>query len=349
MTDNTVGVAILSYAHPGHAASYTHALTQIDGVRVAAIYDEDGERGQLYARQFGVSDSYSMLAPLLERADIHAVVVCSATDQHAPLVIAAAEAGKHVLCEKPIATRIEDAHAMIKACEQAGVQLHIAFPVRFMPVVAAAKSKIDNNEIGALFSMTGGNRGRPPLPPFYPAWITDRAHAGGGAVMDHSVHVTDVMRYVSGAEVESVYAEAATLFHEGLTVDDCGVLLLKFRNGIVASVDPSWSLPNANPFHYDFWLRVVGTEGLVGLDETQQSLRVASDVRPERGVTWEAFGISPDMEMVRHFVHCVRTGEALAPGASGEDGLRALEIALAAYESVRTGQPVTLEQDTAHE
>jgi predicted dehydrogenase len=349
MANNTVGVAILSYAHPHHAAGYTHALTQLDGVRVAAIYDEDEERGQAYARQFGVSDYYSALAPLLERSDIHAVVVCSATDQHAPLVIAAAEAGKHVLCEKPIATRIEDANAMIAACKRAGVQLHIAFPVRFMPVVAAAKSKIGNNEIGALFSMTGGNRGRPPLPPGYPAWITDAAQAGGGAVMDHSVHVTDAMRYLSEAEVESVYAEAATLFHEELTVDDCGLLLLKFRNGIVASVDPSWSMPNANPFHYDFWLRVVGTDGLIGLDETQQTLRVASDVRPQRGVTWEAFGISPDMEMVRHFVQCIRAGEAAAPGASGEDGLRALEIALAAYESVRTGQPVMIRQETVPE
>ena len=346
MSDNTVGVAILSYAHPHHAAGYTHALTQIDGVRVAAIYDEDPARGQAYARQFGVPDHYSELAPLLQRSDIHAVVVCSATDQHAPLVLAAAEAGKHVLCEKPIATRIEDANTMIAACKRTQVQLHIAFPLRFMPVVAAAKSKIGNNEIGALFSITGGNRGRPPLPPGYPAWITDATHAGGGALMDHSVHVTDAMRYLSGAEVESVYAEAATLFHEGLTVDDCGLLLLRFSNGIVASVDPSWSMPHANPFHYDFWLRIVGTDGLIGLDETQQTLRVASDIRSARGVTWEAFGISPDMEMVRHFVQCVRTGKSSAPGASGEDGLRALEIALAAYESVRTGQPVMLRQET---
>ncbi len=94
MSDNTVGVAILSYAHPHHAAGYTHALTHIDGVRVAAVYDEDPARGQAYARQFGVPDHYSDLAPLLQRSDIHAVVVCSATDQHAPLVLAAAEAGK---------------------------------------------------------------------------------------------------------------------------------------------------------------------------------------------------------------------------------------------------------------
>lgn len=342
MPEAMLGVAMLSYAHPSHAVSYTHALQTIDGVKLAAIYDANEDRARHYAQQFGVAEYATTLAPILERADVDAVVVCSPTDQHAPLVIAAAEAGKHVLCEKPIATRVEDAKAMIAACRRAGVQLHIAFPVRFMPIIAETKRKIDNNEIGTLFSMVGGNRGRPPLPPEYPDWITDLDHAGGGAVIDHSVHVTDAMRYLANAEVESVYARTGTLFHQQLSVDDCGLLLLKFSNGIAVSVDPSWSIPAAHPVHYDFFLRITGTAGLIGLDETQQTLRVSSDLRHERGVTWEAFGVNPDLELVRHFIQCVRSGQELAPRAGGEDGLRALEIALAAYQSARTGQFVTL-------
>lgn len=342
MAEEPMGVGIVSYAHPHHAASYTSALLQIPDVRVAAIYDEDADRGRTYAAQFGVADVYLSLADLLARPDIQAVVVCSANNDHALHVVAAAEAGKHVLCEKPIATRPEDAQAMIDACERAGTQLHMAFPSRFMPEVQQAKHMIANNEIGAVFGIVGGNRGRPPLPPAYPAWITDAAQSGGGAVIDHSVHVTDAMRFVTGDEVETVCAEIGTLFNESLAVDDCGLLLLRFRNGIVASVDPSWSMPNANPFHYDFFLRITGTDGLIALDDTQQALRVASDRRQERGVFWEAFGSNPDLEMIRHFITCIRTGTTATPGATGEDGLRALQIAHAAYESARTGAPVHL-------
>ncbi len=342
MAEEIVGIGMLSYAHPHHARSYSHALMQVEGAKVVAIYDEDPQRGQEYALRFGVPNFDPSVESLLARPDIQAVVVCSANDEHAGLAIAAAQAGKHVFCEKPIATRLEDARAMIEACKQAGVQLHIAFPTRFLPMVQQAKRMIDDNQIGVVFGIVGGNRGRPPLPPDYPAWITDAAHSGGGAVIDHSVHVTDAMRFITGGEVESVYAETGTLFHQELAVDDCGLLLLKFENGIAASVDPSWAIPAANPFHYDFYLRIVGAEGLIALDDTQQSLRLATDARTERGVTWEPFGVNPDAAMMRHFVDCIRSGERFPPGATGEDGLHALEIALAAYESARTGEYVQL-------
>jgi predicted dehydrogenase len=125
-------------------------------------------------------------------------------------------------------------------------------------------------------------------------------------------------------------------------VDDCGLILLTLRNGIVASVDPSWSIPAANSFHYDFYLRILGAEGVIALDDTRQALQVASDNEGARGLFLEPFGVNVDLEMVRHFIQCVRQGEELAPRASGEDGLRALEIALAAYASARAGQPVNL-------
>jgi predicted dehydrogenase len=344
MTSGTIGVGILSYAHVGHAVGYTRALQHLAATEVVAIYDEDPDRGRSYAARFGVPAFEEDVDRLLARDDIQAVVVCSATDAHAGLVIRVAQAGKHVLCEKPIATRREDALAMIEACQHAGVQLHIAFPIRFMPMVEKARQAIAAGEIGEIVSMVGGNRGIPPLPPAYPEWITNAEHAGGGALMDHSVHVTDTMRYLSGAEAHTVSAEAATLFQPGLSVDDAALLLLRFDGNITASVDPSWAIPTAHPYHYDFFLRVLGTEGLVTIDETRQSLQVTRNqpVPDQRGFLLEPFGANADLEMVQHFANCVRDGEFLAPAASGEDGLRALEIALAGYESVRVGQPVAI-------
>lgn len=333
-------------AHVAHAASYSAALAQMDGVELLALYDDDDERRARFAELFGISAVYETPHALLARDDIQAVVVCAPTDEHAALVIAAAQAGKQVLCEKPIATTTADARAMIDACHLAGVQLHVAFVCRFYPMIASTKAMLEAGDIGTIFGMLGGNRGRPPLPPAYPAWITHPEHAGGGAVLDHSVHVTDAMRYLTGAEVATVSAEVGTLYQPDLAVDDCGVLLLTFDNGIAASVDPSWSIPAANPFHYDFFLRITGTDGSIALDDTRQALRVASDLPRERGLLWEPFGVDVDAAMVRHFVACVRQGVELAPRASGEDGLRALEIALAAYESARSGQPVRLPSRT---
>ena len=345
MGSEEVRVGILGVAHVGHAAGYARALGRLEGVEVVAVSDEEPERGRSYAERFGIPAFYPEVGDLLDRDDVAAVVVCSPTDEHAALVTAAARAGKHVLCEKPIATRLEDARAMIAACDAAAVQIHLAFGLRFFPAVRKAKELIEVGEIGDLCAMSGGNRGIPPLPPAYPPWITDQGRAGGGALIDHSVHVTDAMRFLSGAEATSVFAETGTLFREELAVDDAALLLLRFGEEVAASVDPSWSLPAANPFHYDFYLRVLGSAGLIAIDETRQSLKVT---RPGggpgdgRGFVLEPFGAEPDLELVRHFVRCVREGRFLPPAASGRDGLRALEIALAGYESARTGQPVSL-------
>lgn len=342
MAANPIRVGLLSYAHLGHAVGYSAALNRLDGVEFAAIYDEDEERGRSMATRFGVPEYHANVEGILERDDIQAVVVCSPTDAHAHLVTAAARAGKHVLCEKPIATTIADAHAMIAASDAAGVQLHIPFVLRFVPMVQRARQLIEAGEIGTIYGMTGGNRGIPPLAPAYPAWITDPVAAGGGALMDHSVHVTDVMRHLSGAEATRVFAECGTLFSDDLTVDDGAILLVTFDETIAASVDPSWAIPKTNPFHYDFFLRILGSDGLIVLDETRGSLQVTRPGAGDRTFVLESFGPEPDLEAVRHFLHCIRTGEHLPPAATGVDGLRALEIALAGYESARTRQPIKI-------
>ena len=342
MASDLVRVGILSFAHLGHAVSYSAALGRLDGVEIAAIYDEDEERGRAMVARFEVPEYHSDPAAIIDRDDIRAVIVCSPTNVHAPLVIAAAQAGKHVLVEKPIATRSEDAHAMTAACEAAGVQLHIPFVLRFFPMVQRAKQLIEAGEIGSVYGMMGGNRGIPPLSPAYPGWITDPVQAGGGALIDHSVHVTDVMRFLTGTEATRVFAECGTLFREELSVDDAAILLVTFDDGIAASIDPSWCIPKANPYHYDFYLRILGSDGLIVLDETRSSLQVTRPGHDDRSFVLESFGPEADLEMVRHFVDCVRRGEQMPPAASGVDGLRALEIALAAYESARTGQPVSL-------
>jgi len=341
LSGNKVGIGVISFAHRAHAISYSSALSKMEGVSLIGIYDEDPGRGQQYANQFETT-FYSKLEQLLGREDIQGVIICSPTSLHRHLVSAAAQAGKHILCEKPIATNMVDAQAMIAAVNSAGVLLQIPFVCRFYPMVQAARKLVQSGEIGRVLGVVGGNRGRPPLAPVYPEWITDPVQAGGGALLDHSVHVTDAMRFIFEAEVKSVFAEKSIFRAPGLAVEDCGLISLTFQNGIIGTVDPSWSIPENNPYHYDFYLRILGEKGTINLDDTRQALTMVSDRPDQKAVSVQPIGVDVDLEMVRHFIRCMRLGENLFPAASGEDGLRALEIALAAYESANKHEPVNL-------
>ena len=329
-----VNVAIVGCAHQPHSSSYARALASTPSARLTAVFDEDPALARSVADDFAApvtDDLDALLAP----GDLDAVVVCSPTAQHRRHAEAAASAGCHVFSEKPIATTTSDARAMITACREAGVQLHVAFVIRFLPHVRSIKEAIDSGSLGEVIGIRAGNRGRPPLPPRYPAWITQARESGGGALIDHSVHLTDVIRHLTGREVVSVAAEAGELLW-GAGVEDCALLSLVLDNGAVAGLDQSWSVPANNPWDYDFFLRLVGTQGSVDLDDLAESVQVVSG-RMADGLRLAGFADDPDAEMIETFCASVRQGRLLEPSASGEDGLRALEVALAGYASAASG------------
>jgi predicted dehydrogenase len=327
-------VAIIGCAHRPHAWSYARALHSTSSARLLAVYDEDAALGHSVADDFGVPWTDD-LDGLLASEDLEAVVVCSPTVQHRAHVQAAASAGLHVLSEKPVATTLEDGEAMVAACRAAGVQLHVAFVSRFLPHVRRVKAALDSGGLGEVVGARAGNRGRPPLPPQYPHWITDPQQSGGGALIDHSVHLTDLLRHLTGREVIRVAAEAGELLWSA-GVEDCALLSLQLDNGAVASIDPSWSVPADNPWDYDFFLRLVGTTGSADVDDLSESVRLVSP-QAGNGLRLVGFAEDPDAAMIGTFCASVRAGEHLEPSASGEDGLRALEVALAGYASVAAG------------
>jgi predicted dehydrogenase len=332
-------MGILGAAHTGHAWAYTRALLDLPGTAHVGVHDTDPEHARWIRQDFGVP-FVAEAAELLDKVD--AVLVCSANADHRAHVELAAEHGRHVLCEKPLATTVPDAEAMVEACRAAGVQLHVAFVSRFLPMVARARTAVQDGRLGRLVGLVGGNRGRPPLPPAYPSWITDPVSAGGGALIDHSVHVTDAMRHISGLEVSEVSAEAGELLW-GAGVDDVALLSLRFDNGAVGTVDPSWSVPVDHPWDYDFFLRLVGTEGSLDLTDGAEALRVVSSREESpRGLRHASFAENADRAMLEAFLESVRAGALQDPCATGEDGVRALEVALAGYRSSERGEVVAL-------
>jgi predicted dehydrogenase len=329
-----VGVAIIGCGHRPHAWSYARALTGSASARLVAVFDEDAGLGHSVADDFGAPWSDD-LTGVLESPDVQAVVVCSPTARHRGHVEAAAAAGCHVLCEKPLATTVEDGEAITAACRAAGVQLHVAFVSRFLPHVRRIKEVLDSGSLGEVVGIRAGNRGRPPLPPHYPAWITTAAESGGGALIDHSVHLTDLLRHLTGREVTQVAAETGDLLWSA-GVEDCALLSLLLDGGAVASLDPSWSVPADNPWDYDFFLRLVGTSGSVDVDDLSESVQLVSP-RAGAGLRLVGFGEDADGAMLETFCASVTAGRPVAPSATGDDGLRALEVALAGYDSAADG------------
>jgi predicted dehydrogenase len=237
-----------------------------------------------------------------------------------------------VLCEKPLATTVEDAQAMVDACDAAGVKLQTAFPVRFIPSTVALREAVRNGVIGKPLLVTARNPGSCPQ-----RWFVDPALSGGGAVMDHTVHVVDVLRWMFDAEFVEVYAEIATRIYD-VPVDDTGLLMMKMSNGIAVSLDTSWSRSDAWPTWGGVTIEVVGEEGVLSLDAFADVLEVA-DSRTGT-FSWRPVDGVGDSEMVRGFVDAIRNDTPTQP--SGVDGLRAVEVTLAAYASAEAGAPVAI-------
>jgi predicted dehydrogenase len=331
----SVRVGIVSFAHV-HAPPYASVLASLESARFVGISDDDTSRGRQAAQRFGVS-YFEDARRLFEAVD--AVVVCSENSSHVSDTIAALESGVHVLCEKPIATTSGDARAMIRASEEAVRQLRVAFPVRYLPAVRHAREVVRSGGIGRILAVNGTNRGQIPG-----GWFLDPASAGGGALMDHTVHVADALRWMLGAEAKSVYAEVGTFFGAG-EIDDGAILTLEFEGGTVAdgafaTIDPSWSRGEGYPTWGDVTLRITGTSGVLNVDAFAQ--RLTTFDHEAGNVSWTHTGEDMNVLMLRDFLHGV--AEDSPAGASGVDGLRALEIVLAAYSSGEDHEPKRVER-----
>lgn len=221
---------------------------------------------------------------------------------------------------------------MIDTCKKQGVQLMTAFPCRYIPAVIQAKEAVDRGEIGEIIAMKGTNRGSMPG-----GWFIDPELSGGGAVLDHTVHVMDLMNWFLGCKVSEVYAESGTLFHD-IPVDDTGMVHMKFENGTVGVIDTSWSRSKSFPTWGDVTMEVIGTKGVISIDSFAQYNEVYSDDRMK--TQWSYWGDNMDEYLVKAFVEAMKEGKPVP--ITGEDGYKSAQVALAAYESIRRGDTVKL-------
>ncbi|MBI2425387.1 MAG: Gfo/Idh/MocA family oxidoreductase [Candidatus Hydrogenedentes bacterium] len=326
-----VNIGIMSFAHM-HAYSYAACFNALPGVKLAGIWDDDKKRGQAAAKQFNTTYTGNLTQFLSGKME--GVCICSENVKHRSMVEEAAAAGKWILCEKPLSPSLEDAKAMVKACKQAKVGLGAAFPCRFAPTLMAVRDRIRAGEFGEIYAASCTNHGQSPG-----GWFADDVLAGGGATMDHTVHVVDLMRWIFDREFTKVHCESGNQLHKKtLKTDDLGSLNLEMEGGMQVSHLASWSRPKSYPTWGDVTMEFIGSKGVLYVDAFGQKVNVYSD-RAARS-EWASYGDNPDLGLVHDFIESIR--ERRSPCASGEDGVAATAVTVAAYKSIKAGKAVRI-------
>jgi predicted dehydrogenase len=343
-----VKVAVIGVGMGRHHAKMYQECPAAD---LVALCDKDPVRLAAAARELGVERTFTESEALFRLPGLQAVSVALPNCLHAPVTIAALEAGLHVMCEKPLAMNAAEAEQMVAAAKRAGRQLMVHFNNRFNETSLLIKAAVEQGEMGEIyFAKTGWhrNRGVPGLG----GWFTQKPLSGGGALIDLGVHRLDLalwfMGYpavasVSGASYDHLGSEAAA--REGATfdVDDLAVGLIRFTNGATLTLEASWATNSEK--REEMWTQLFGTRGgalIRNLEEGYQyEARLYKDIR---GALVEAAPKTrvPGRESAQaHFVRCIRDGRPnLAPG---EQGLIVMRILDAIYKSAASGWEVRLD------
>ncbi|PWH07100.1 gfo/Idh/MocA family oxidoreductase [Brachybacterium endophyticum] len=318
-------IALMSCAHT-HAAGYAGLLDAREDVDLV-VADPDGF-GDVRARR--VVGSYQEAWDYYAEGP-DAIVVTSANAHHRDLVLEAARRGVHVLCEKPLATTVADAESMVAACQEAGVVLMTAFPVHFSPQVAVLRDAVHGGTLGTVMGLTGTNNG---MLPGGRDWFTDVDLSGGGALVDHTVHIAQILDSLLG-EPETVHAVTNRILYAdraGEGAETGGLVTFTYPDGTITTIDCSWSQPADAPTWGGLRLQALGTGGQLEIDAFAE--------RVEGFGQWHPYGADLDALLLDAFVGAVRAGKSAEP--TGEVGLRTVRVVAAAQESVRTGQAVAL-------
>lgn len=332
-------------AQNAHLPSY---LKQ-DDVELFGVYDVKESRSKEVAERFGFKHVASSLEQLLSMDELDAVSVCTWNNSHAEAVIAAAKAGKHILCEKPMAMTVAETEAMAKAVQDAGVTFMMGFVNRFRTESQIIKDFADQGKFGDIYyAKTGMIRRRgTPL-----GWFTDLSKSGGGPVIDLGVHAIDVTWYYMGkprpiSVSATTYSKIGDYKTKGVTrwealdtddlvfeTEDSAAALIRFANGASMTVDVTWAINGADR---EIYSEIFGTKAGASLNPFMiygEENGYLTDTKPK------FTGNFMFDNQIRHFVDCVKTGKQ--PIATLEDGIQIQKILNGIYDSAKLGKEVQL-------
>lgn len=331
------------------AANHLAAYASEDGVVVTACMDTDEERAKAFAQEHGIELWTTDIAELLAAVDV--VSVCTPHPTHEALVLAAAQAGVHVLCEKPLAISVESAEKMVQVCQEAGVKFGAVFQRRFWPAAQRIRGALDDGTLGTpilarVEVLLHRDASYYTQTPWRGKWESD----GGGVLMTQAIHYLDLLQWYLG-EVDWVMATASTYKHgDYIEVEDTLAATLRFTNGAMAQFTASTALTPALGQR----IAVTGANGAtVSLLEYPEGSAAVNDVWATPGHETFDFPnyVLDDVELpsinaalapfhvlqIADFVQAVR--DEREPAVTGQDALRSLRTLAATYASVRSGLP----------
>jgi predicted dehydrogenase len=293
--------------------------------RIVALVSGHRPKAEKQAAMYGVKDSaiysYEDYDRIRENKEIDAVYIALPNSMHAEYTIRAAKAGKHVLCEKPMATSVADSQAMIDACRAAGKKLMIAYRCQYEPVNLKAIALIRSGAIGSVQAIESANGFNIRAG----EWRLNRKLAGGGPLMDVGIYSLNACRYLTGEEPGDIYANSSVIDHDGrfTEVEENVGWTMKFPSGILASCNTSYG-SDMNGFY-----RVHGSKGMIELSPAfgYEGIRMTSPIDmpdPQSGV--EQFTVEGD-----YFANCIWNNKE--PKSDGEEGLRDMKLMSRIYQS----------------
>lgn len=318
-------------------------------VKIAAVQDTAPETARRIAEKYGVEKHFTDAGDLVGDDSVEAVYIGSPVFAHCPQILRAADAGKHVLCEKPLALTVKETERVVDHCRRRNVILQVGFMMRYHGCHIKAREMVESGALGQPVM------GRAQLTCWYPdvegAWRQDPAKGGGGALMDMAIHTVDILRYIFG-EVDTVSSFNGTRTHR-YPVEDSGVVLLGFRSGAYGVCDSFFNIPDEAAKGV---LEVYGTKGSLMAEGTISQVAAGRMIAylpgSDKGydAQQERTGIRPvevkaDLKNmytaeVEDFVDAIE--KKRAPMNNGEEALRNFRIILAAYRSQKTGKAVSV-------
>lgn len=333
-----VGAGVIA---PFHAK----AITSNPQAELVAIADVEEPKAKKLAEEFSVKDIYTDYEIMLQREDIDAVSICVPSGLHAEVAIAAAEAGKHIFCEKPLDITVDKMDRMIRTARERQVKLGVVYQRRTFPAAIATRKAIQEGKLGKLvlgdaylkyyrspeYYRSAGWRG---------TWELD----GGGALMNQGVHGVDLIQWMVG-DVESVFAYSAPLVRS-IEVEDTAVAAIKYKNGAFGIIQGTTSVYPGMETRFE----IHGENGTIILGDSgikQWSFADSQEEAPQVEGTLAASSSATNISNDGHFVLVDDLIQAIRedrdPMITGEEASKAVKLILAIYESARTGREIKLD------
>ncbi len=336
-----VGIIGLGAIGPVHIQGFQAC----ENAEIVAVCDIRKELVKMWSKKLNV-DGYTSYLELLRREDIDAVSICTPHHTHAPITIAAAVHGKHVLVEKPMATSLMEADEMIKACREAGVKLGVIFQSRFAEGPRILKKALEQGKLGkivmaeAIVKWFRSDKEYYHRDKWAECWRGKWSTEGGGALINQAIHTIDLLQWFMGP-VDHLYGLYGTYTHT-IEVEDTAVAVMKFKNGALGVIEGTVSMPRE---FQTTKITILGSKGYVELTGTRiTAWKVEGEEKPptleEKKYLKETLKVKPTGHMlqIQDFVNAII--ENREPLVNGEEGRKSLEIIVAIYMSSRTGMPV---------